>query len=176
MSLVLILGCMFSGKSKALLSKVNEWKAIGKSCIVINHAYDTRCGDEEMRTHEGTVCRAKKMDTLEKFEDWKNYDIIGIDEAQFFPDIVPMVKKFMEFGIQVVCAGLSGDYQRKPFETICGLISLASDIIHKKALCVHCANGNPAIFSKRLVSVEHRVLTGGVDTYEPVCLVHFCSK
>lgn len=175
MSLVLILGCMFSGKSKALMSKINEWKAIGKKCIIINHTFDTRCG-EEIRTHEGTTCNATKLATLDEFEEWKKYDVIGIDEAQFFPDIVSFVKRFIEHDIQVVCAGLSGDYQRKPFETICGLISLASDIIHKKALCVHCANGNPAIFSKRLVSVEQRVLTGGVDTYEPVCLVHFSSK
>jgi len=82
----------------------------------------------------------------------------------------------MEHGIQVICAGLSGDYQQQPFQTICGLISLASDIIHKKALCVHCANGTPAIFSKRLVASDTRIVAGGDDLYEPVCLVHFACK
>jgi len=38
----IILGCMFSGKSTEMLRRVSRYKAIGKKCLIINSALDTR--------------------------------------------------------------------------------------------------------------------------------------
>ena len=42
MSMHLILGSMFSGKSTELMRRVDRLKSIGTRCLVINHTNDTR--------------------------------------------------------------------------------------------------------------------------------------
>lgn len=173
MSLDLIIGCMFSGKSSALVRKIRRLKSIKKKCAVINHQYDTRCA-EQIKTHTNDYLDAIKMSTLEDFSNWEEYDVIAIDESQFFPDIVPNVKRYLEKGKHVIAAGLSGDFNGKPFENISHLISIADNIHFTKALCIHCRDGTPAIFSKRKSKSNERILSGAAELYEPVCRVHFC--
>ena len=172
MSLELIIGCMFSGKSSALLRKIRRLKSIKKKCAVVNHDFDTRC-NEEIKTHANDYIEAIKLSTLDSFATWQEYDVIAIDESQFFPDIVKNVKKFLKEGKQVIAAGLSGDFNGKPFENISQLISIADNLHFTKALCIHCKDGTPAIFSKRKTKNNQRILSGAGDVYEPVCRVHF---
>ena len=173
MSLELIIGCMFSGKSSTLLRKIRRLKSIKKKCAVINHDYDTRC-EEQIKTHANDYIEAIKLGTLGSFTSWEEYDVIAIDESQFFPDIVKNIKKFLKQGKQVIVAGLSGDFNGKPFDNISQLISLADNIHFTKALCIHCRDGTPAIFSKRKTKNNERIISGAAELYEPVCRVHFC--
>ncbi len=175
MSLEVIIGCMFSGKSSTLIRKVARLRAIDKKCVFVNHTFDSRCG-EEVKTHEGIRYNAVKCDKMAEFTNWEEYDVIGIDEGQFFQDIVHYVEKYLLHGVVVIVAGLSGDFNLKPFINVCELMSLANDVTYTKALCVHCKDGTPATFSKRLINDNKRILTGADDTYEPVCRVHFSEK
>ena len=164
---------MFSGKSSTLLRKIRRLKSIKKTCAVINHDYDTRC-EEQIKTHANDYIEAIKLSTLGSFTSWEEYDVIAIDESQFFPDIVKNIKKFLKQGKQVIVAGLSGDFNGKPFDNISQLISLADNIHFTKALCIHCRDGTPAIFSKRKTKNNERIISGAAELYEPVCRVHFC--
>lgn len=169
--LELILGCMYSGKSSTLLKKLGEWKSMGKQCAVINHTNDTRCG-EEVRTHSGSTYQAYKYHSLATFKSWQDYDVILVDEGQFFPDIVGCVQTYLTAGKTVIVAGLSGDSKQKPFENICGLLSLADRVVYTRALCSICRDGTPASFSRRLVKSKARLLPGGADVYMAVCRKH----
>ena len=175
MSLEVILGCMFSGKSSTLLKKISSLRAIGKKCILINHSLDTRCEDE-VKTHENVKSKAKKFKNLKDFKEWNNYEVIGIDESQFFDDIAETVQQYLKHGKIVIAAGLNGDFNRKPFPNISNLIALATDIIFTKALCTHCLDGSKATFSRRTHGSKESILVGGEKMYEPVCLVHFYAK
>ena len=170
MTLTLFLGCMYSGKSTALITHISRFQAIGEKVLLINHNYDSRC-ENEVKTHFGTAMPATKTSLLKSI-DVSQYDIIGVDEGQFFEDL-SVVLRWVEMGKRVCVAGLSGDYQKKSFETISSLIPHADDVQFKKALCMHC--GEPASFSRRVVQSSERLLVGGKNQYEAVCRKHYSS-
>jgi len=43
---------------------------------------------------------------------WKPYDVIGIDEGQFFTDIVEFAEEFANHGKIVIISSLSGTFLR----------------------------------------------------------------
>lgn len=151
--LELILGPMFSGKTTTLLTRRK-----GKT-LIINHSFDTR-GDG-VKTHDGVEEAAMKCSVLPKVS---GYDTVLVDEAQFFESL----EGVEDLAPNVVVAGLSGDYRRKPFGKILELIPKADKVTFLSALC-DC--GEPAPFTKRisredcLVSVE--------SEYKPKCGVCF---
>ena len=64
MSLELIIGSMYSGKSTELLRRVKRVQSIGMRCLVINHTSDTRVDGNFVQTHDGNMLRAVKTDDL----------------------------------------------------------------------------------------------------------------
>ncbi|KYQ93107.1 thymidine kinase [Tieghemostelium lacteum] len=97
----------------------------------------------------------------------EEHDVIGIDEGQFFPDVVDFSEDLANKGKIVIIAALDGTFQRKPFPTILNLIGKAEDITKLTAVCMVCFND--AAFSKRTVSDESVELIGGTDKYISVC-------
>ena len=56
--------------------------------------------------------------TLSQFDEpLDNFDVIGIDEGQFFPDIVSFADSMATAGKIVIVAALDGTFQRKVFTT-----------------------------------------------------------
>ena len=45
-----------------------------------------------------------------------HHNVIGIDEAQFFDDLVPFVRQKVNEGFIIVVAGLIGDFEQKPLD------------------------------------------------------------
>ena len=78
MTLTLIIGPMFSGKTTELL-KHKEGKT-----LLINHVLDTRTIG--IKTHDGIEVPAHKCDVL-PYDLFSQYDTVLIDEIQFFSDI-----------------------------------------------------------------------------------------
>ncbi len=52
MSLSIIMGNMFSGKTSELIRRLKRLKVIGKNVLVVNSAKDTRSPDEVLKTHD----------------------------------------------------------------------------------------------------------------------------
>jgi thymidine kinase len=44
---------------------------------------------------------------------WREYDVVGIDEGQFFPDLLPFAEAVANAGKIVVISALDGTFQRK---------------------------------------------------------------
>ncbi len=168
MSLHVIIGSMFSGKSTELTRRVDRLVAIGIRCLVVNHTSDTRVAGNFMQTHAGKRTAAKKTDDL-LLVDVRPYDAIAIDEAQFFLNLRAAVMLMVEkHGKHVIVAGLSGDYLRKPFGEILDLVPLADDVQFKRALCARCQHPDRlASFTKR-ISTE-TVLVSVASEYQAVC-------
>ena len=164
---------MFSGKSTALVNHVSRHEAIGRSCLVVNHTMDDRCA-KEICTHDKVHHSAVKVPLLEAIDDGliASCECIGIDEGQFFPDLREKVLEWIARGKHVAIAGLSGDFQAKPFDNIMHLVPYADEVVHKRALCIEC--GMPAMFSLRCGASKKRFLSGGKSEYKAVCRKHFC--
>ncbi len=167
---------MFSGKSSKLISLYNE-KKDSKQILLINYKDDVRYGENMIITHtkQKVICHSclYLKDIIQKSL-FLEADIIMIDEAQFFPDLLEFVIKSVEsFHKEVYVAGLDGDYNRNIFGDIVKLIPLADMIIKLKAKCNCNGCSNDAIFSKRIVKNDDKILIGGIDSYVPVCRKHY---
>ena len=188
MSLELIIGPMFAGKSSALQSIVRRRMAIGWDVLVIKHSIDKRyLPDSENNNmvvnHDQQKCPAKSCSLLGDCLSWNEYKkakLIVIEEGQFFEDLVTFVLQAVEKdGKNVVVVGLDGDAHRKPFGQILDLIPLADEVQRIYALCKLCGDGTPARFTSAIsasvseATINGKPNVGASESYRPLCRKHF---
>ena len=110
---------------------------------------------------------AKPCERLSDLGDlYKGFDVIGIDEGQFFPDLNEFCERAANEGKVVIVAALDGTFERKPFGAVCNLIPLAEHVEKLTAVCR--LTGGDASFSRRLGSETAVELIGGAEAYIPV--------
>lgn len=167
--LSLILGPMFSGKSTLLLTRYRRYQIAGKKCLLIKYAKDVRYNTsaELLVTHDKQEYKATSCSHLSEVHNLiLGYDVICVDEIQFFDDASKYCDLWANAGKVVETCGLNGDYKRKPFEQISQLIPLCDDISHVCAVCKY--TGNNAPFTKRLSNETAQEVIGSTDKYMAV--------
>ena len=163
-----IVGPMFSGKSTELLRRLRRYKVARAECLLLKFAGDGRYSETEVVTHDATGMPAQNCARLaDAAAAMDGADVVGIDEGQFFDDLLPTCERLANAGKVVIVAALDGTFQRKPFEQVVELCPLAERVDKLSAVCVHCTR--PAAFSKRIVAGDAVVDIGGADKYEAVC-------
>lgn len=180
MSLQLILGPMFAGKSSELLGTVRKYEAVGWPVLVLTHAIDTRYAENPaIVSHDADRHPAIATTSLEDIFTYENNlfanaKLIIIEEAQFFNRLKQNVLLAVEeCNKDVICVGLDGDAQRQPFGQLLDLIPYCDSVVKKHAFCRRCRVPTPALFTYRVTQDERQVLVGGADTYEPLCRKHY---
>ena len=165
----LIIGPMFSGKSTMLTDTVRKFVYKGMKTVLVNFAADKRYDKEgKIVTHEQVKYNALSCYQLQdNFTELMKYDVIGIDEGQFFPDLVEVSETLCRNGKIVVVSALSGNFKMEPFDNVSKLISKADKIKLLKAYCYFCHKR--AGFSLRTVRNDKEILIGASDMYRPVC-------
>ena len=178
----IILGCMYSGKTTELIRRTNRYKAIGKQVLIINHMIDERTDSNSIQTHSNGQTSNKEnavkiSELLKIFEIamFDECDIIGIDEAQFFPDLLEFVKKVETYNKILIIAGLDGDYKREPIGQILQCIPFCDEVTKLNAMDMIDKDGSPAIFSKRIVGGNNQILVGANESYIAVSRKNFLS-
>tara|TARA_B100000674_G_C37468588_1_gene745928 strand:- start:33 stop:560 length:528 start_codon:yes stop_codon:yes gene_type:complete len=162
--LSLILGPMYSGKSTTLLSRYRRYKFANKKCLLIKYSKDTRYDKNNIITHDSLEYQAKNCTLLKEIDEIINdYDVICIDEVQFYEDAYIYCDKWANNGLIVEACGLNGDFERKPFNQISLLIPLADKIEHITA--IDETNGQDAPFTKRISEEKDQEVIGGKDKY-----------
>jgi len=182
--LELIIGPMFSGKSTELIRQIRRFKAINKKVLVIKPKLDNRYDQYKLVSHNNTFENCIVFDNLDNidYNMFNEYDIIIIDEAQFFTNLKQFVLYLVEkLNMYVIIGGLDGDYKREPFGEILELIPYADDYKKLFALCKQCNDGTHAIFTKRIIENNQneintkQILIGSNDYYIPLCRFHYCN-
>lgn len=173
MSLTIITGPMFSGKSSRILTLVNRYASIGTPVLVIKHADDTRYSRSDVVTHDNqraSCVVVRDLDELRQ-EDWSQFNVIVMEEAQFFRRLVPFVELVVDtHGKHLTLVGLDGDSNRRPFGELLDCIPLADHVERLTAFCRRCANGTPAPFTFRCNGPhDQQVIIGGQERYMPLC-------
>jgi thymidine kinase len=170
MSLKLIVGCMYSGKTTEILRIVNSLKHINEIPIVIKPKIDDRYSSNKISTHNKQEYECQTIDNLSDFKNLNDSKYIIIEEAQFFKDLLLFVIDQVEIKDKnVIVVGLDGDSDRENFGEIHKLYSLCDDIIKLKAYCSICKDGTLGIFSKRISDSKEKVLVGSEGDYIAVC-------
>lgn len=183
MSLELVIGPMFSGKSTYALSWIRRQRAISKKVIVIKPDIDRRySNDNVLITHnlDSVSCMVWKTDeVLNPFLiEILESDCIVLDEAQFLMGITSFVKYAVHVHHKhVLIVGLDGDAKQRKFGELLDCIPLSTTVTKLNALCSHCKDGTPAPFCQRreIGDCNPQIDVGGADKYEAVCLKHLSS-
>jgi thymidine kinase len=169
-SLNLIIGPMFSGKTTELLRITKRLISINLNVLLLNYYEDTRYSTTEMSTHDKTSLPCIFVRDLNEIK-YDEYDIICINEAQFFQNLVKFCKEALEKNKTLYICGLDGDYKQEKFGEILDLVPLADNITKLHAFCTVCKNTTPAYFTKRICeSTEQKLI--GTNEYIPVCRKH----
>lgn len=174
-----ICGSMFSGKSEELIRRVRRAQFAKQKMAVFKPKIDNRYSEEAVVSHNGTTVMARPLEKSEEMWSYisDDYDVIAIDEAQFFgDDIIDTVQELANHGFRVILAGLDQDFKGMPFGPMPKLMAIAEQVTKLQAVCSIC--GSPASRTQRLINGqpakfdEPVILVGASEAYEPRCRHH----
>ena len=171
--LEVICGPMFSGKSEELLRRLRRAKIAGKNVVLISPTIDTR-GEDILVTHAGAEFYCTKAAMAKEILDTAEYyDVVGIDEAQFFDKSLITAILFLVRDRTVIVTGLDTNYRYEPFGIMPDLMAYAEKVDKLSAVCVKC--GLEGTKTQRLIDGKPAPLTGpeiligGLESYEARC-------
>ncbi|MBU2612240.1 MAG: thymidine kinase [Nanoarchaeota archaeon] len=83
----------------------------------------------------------------------KEYDLIAIDEIQFFgKNIVDVVLELQKQEKNIIFSGLDLDFRGEPFGSMPELMAIANEFEKLHSVCTKC--GDPAYYTQRLINGE----------------------
>jgi thymidine kinase len=163
----LITGGMFSGKTSALISELERAKFAKKRVILVRPNTD----DRKFLTHSGITPQIEEvfLDEVGQLSDKLEYDVIGIDEGQFFTNLTYDVNFLADNGIKVIISALNGTSEREPFDNIQDLIPYVEEIEKKNAVCAECGSEYATYSYYKLGDKKDKIKSGGASDYDALC-------
>ncbi|ARA72172.1 Thymidine kinase [Kaumoebavirus] len=164
--IISIVGPMYAGKSESLIRMVNRYTIAKKKCLVIAHSSDNRYSEgHNLCTHSGISIPALKLEKLQL--DASPYDVVAIDEGQFFSDLIDFVDEWARKGKIILVSALSADYKMEPFPIVARLLARSEKIVPITAICSECQKS--ASFTKKINGDGALIDVGGIDKYKATC-------
>jgi thymidine kinase len=122
----MIIGPMFAGKTTELINRVAHAELANQRCLVLKYSPDVRYSQSNVATHNLRFHAAVPCDhLLPNLPRALKCDVVAIDDAQFFPDLVEFCAALAMRRNRVVVAGLDSTFQRQPFGRVADLIPFA---------------------------------------------------
>jgi len=174
-----ITGPMFSGKSEELIRRLRRSKIAGKKVIAFKPSFDGRFKVERISSHNGAEFDCMPIrDTSDIFLVSEKYDVIGIDELQFFNYLLQRhIPDLRDQGKIVIINFLNTTFRAEPWPYIPWIMAIADKIDLLTAVCEVC--GDEATLTQRLVNGlpanfnDDTVVVGGHEKYQARCREHF---
>ena len=170
-----ICGSMFSGKTEELIRRLKRAKIANQKIQIFKPSIDSR-SDEYLESHDKNKIKSITVKTsYDVFEIGKDFDVIGIDEIQFFDnDIISVCNSLANNGVRVIAAGLDMDYLGNPFGPMPNLMAIAEYVTKVHAICSE--TGNIANYSYRKKKEDSIILIGEEDEYKALSREVFFKK
>jgi len=173
--LEVVCGPMFSGKSEELIRRLRRAEIAGQRALIVKPRIDDRYDIGHVVSHAGAKMRALAVSSAPDIPGLvEGYDVVGVDEVQFFgPEIVLVIDTLVERGSRVVASGLDQDFRGFPFGAMPELLCRAELVDKLQAVCHRC--GGPATMTQRLVDGRPApadgatIVVGALEQYEARC-------
>ena len=168
-----ICGSMFSGKTEELIRRLKRAKIAKQKIKIFKPSIDKRYDEEFIFSHDqkylSSTIVSEASEILSLVE---GYNVVGIDETQFFDSsIVKVCNDLANNGIRVILAGLDMDYQGNPFGPMPSLMATAEYVTKVHAVCAR--SGNLANHSFRTSKNDSLIHIGEKESYEALSRVEF---
>ncbi len=184
-TITMFIGPMYARKTSSVLDAVRRYAFAGRDCLLIKYEGDTRYEEGDIvtthsDTRQKTDARAENKGAIRVVSAWRLDDIaagvrpeekaIGVDEGQFFPDLVEWCTAWASAGHDVFVAALDGTHARKPFGKVLELIPYAEHVTKLSAVCMLCRDEyKPAAFTLRTSEEVEDIVIGAADKYQAAC-------
>jgi len=180
-SLEVIAGPMFAGKTSELIRLVEREVYAKKNAGIFKPSFDTRYSEKEVVTHNGLRYRAyvvpaerSGISKIRNISLKAKLSVVAVDEVQFFPiSIVKTCVLLADAGKRVIVSGLNLNFRSEPFHTTREFLGIADRVVFLTAVCVIC--GREASRTQRLIGGKPAprdsplVIIGGKELYQPRC-------
>lgn len=168
-----ICGSMFSGKTEELIRRLKRAELAQQKVAVFKPAMDQRYAQNNVVSHDSNEFEALAVNNArELLARAQGYEVIGLDEAQFFDsDIVAVCNTLANEGIRVIIAGLDMDFKGVPFGPMPELMATAEYVTKVHAICSQ--TGRLAQYSYRLDPNDDLVLLGETQEYQALSRAAF---
>ena len=164
-----VCGSMFSGKTEELIRRLKRAIFAKQKVVIFKPSIDTRYSEADVVSHDHNSISSNPVSSPKSILKLaQNFDVVGIDEAQFFDSgLIDICNQLANNGVRVIIAGLDMDFKGNPFGPMPQLCAIADEVSKVHAICVKC--GQLASFSHRTVKNDKQVLLGETAEYEPLC-------
>jgi thymidine kinase len=191
--LEVIVGPMFSGKTELLISRLHRVLYARKRLRIVKPARDTRTAGfiaARAVNPDGTTEITDKLSAtmirdeadFARVTGGDDYDVLAVDEAQFFPLDEPVRDSLGWFGravrdlmrarrasnLRIIVAGLDMDFAENPFGPIPGLLAMADQVDKLTGVCMVCGSDDGYI-SHRIIPGEAQLVVGDAGEYQVRC-------
>lgn len=174
-NITFISGPMFSGKSTALLQRMEKYLYAKKKILLIrpekdNRGYFTHSENslEKLKQKGLSILEVKRIDesfikSLEK----ENYKAIFIDEYFMIPGAYLFCNNFTS---DIYFAGLLASSEGTVFEEAKKILPFCNSIKFMQAVCVYCGEeANMSLYVGETKKKQSVVVDTNNDLYKPVC-------
>lgn len=175
--LEVVCGPMYSGKSEEVIKRVIRAELSRKRAMLAKHVADDRFGEDLVTSRAGMTHVAKRVAEGYELMFLDDFDVVAIDEAQFFEDssFVSGINYLISKGVRVIVSGLDLNYRTEPYGFMPDLMAGADQVTKLSAICFVC--GADAIFTQKLIngkpapfeSPVFQIDVAGVHAYEARC-------
>ena len=158
-----------------MIRRLRRAEIAGQRVVILKPRIDDRYDATDVVSHAGARMRAVPIGSAaEVAERAQGFDVVGIDEAQFFEqEIVGAALALADGGARVIAAGLDQDFRRLPFGPMPELLAHAEFADKLQAVCHRCGGG--ATTTQRLVDGRPApysgatIVVGANEQYEARC-------
>jgi thymidine kinase len=185
-SLTVICGSMASGKSDEFIRTCSRLKiANPDNILILKHALDKRKVHDGIdnplsyvssRSGSSIACIAiGSVEELEAIAQNPQYDIVAIDETQFFEKdkLLACVHRLLNQGKKVITAGLDLDFRGETFGAMGDLLARADEVYKLKAICEVCKQDTFCISQRTIdrkpADYNDETIMPGLVEYTPRC-------
>jgi thymidine kinase len=192
-SITVYTGPMFSGKTQALMARLQSKQRAHRKVLVVKPELDDR-----FHALGEIVSKQRTAERFEKHASMAAYpirsaldlgalireldpDVIGVDEAQFFDEAISRVLDVVAHhpgglvgeisiprSVEVYVAGLDLDAWARPFGPMPNLLAVADRVEKFTANCFQC--GQDARLTQKIGGSGGRIEVGADDLYEARCV------
>lgn len=182
--LEVICGPMFSGKTEEFIRRLKRVSRAGQQALVLRPDLDcqryskiqTHDGSQELSVATGFIPLVVSLGmtelNLDQFEErLKNYDVLAIEEAQFFGEMLQkIVLLALKLKKRVICACLDLDCLNQTFGYVPWLLAHAHVITKLTSICARCGEEATKTQCNQVMdAIRVSEAVGGAGMYEPRC-------